>query len=58
MAGILQNVFSKGIISLKEHDHITKLRKMANHSTLYFGLVVYTAAGAWVDFTQEASVIY
>ena len=48
MAGILQNVFSKGIYTLKDPENVSKLKTLVNHSALYFGLVVYTAIGAKV----------
>ena len=48
MAGILQNVFNKGIYSLKAPENVSKLKTLVNHSALYFGLIVYTAIGAKV----------
>ena len=48
MAGILQNVFSKGIYTLKAPENVSKLKTLVNHSALYFGLIVYTAMGAKV----------
>ena len=48
MAGILQNVFSKGIYTLKDPENVSKLKTLVNHSALYFGLIVYTAIGAKV----------
>ena len=50
MAGILQNVFSQGIYTLKDPENVSKLKQLVNHSTLYVGLIVYTAIGAWVLF--------
>ena len=49
MAGILHNVFSKGIYSLKDPDNVSKIKTLVNHSALYFGLIVYTAIGAKVS---------
>jgi len=46
MAGILQNVFSKGIYTLKAPENVSKIKTLVNHSALYFGLIVYTAIGA------------
>ena len=46
MAGILQNVFIKGIYTLKDPDNVSKIKTLVNHSALYFGLIVYTAIGA------------
>ena len=46
MAGILQNVFSKGIYTLKDPENVSKIKTLVNHSALYFGLIVYTAIGA------------
>ena len=40
MAGILHNVFSKGIYSLKDPDNVSKIKTLVNHSALYFGLSV------------------
>ena len=48
MAGILQNVFSKGIYTLKAPENVSKIKTLVNHSALYFGLIVYTAIGAKV----------
>ena len=48
MAGILQNVFSKGIYTLKDPENVSKIKTLVNHSALYFGLIVYTAIGAKV----------
>ena len=48
MAGILQNVFSKGLYTLADPENMSKIKQLVNHSTLYFGLIVYTAIGAWV----------
>ena len=48
MAGILQNVFSKGIYTLKAPENVSKIKILVNHSALYFGLIVYTAIGAKV----------
>ena len=52
MAGILQNVFSKGIYTLKDPENVSKLKTVVNHSALYFGLIVYTAIGAKVSVRQ------
>ena len=52
MAGILQNVFSKGIYTLKDPENVSKLKTLVNHSALYFGLIVYTAIGAKVSVSQ------
>ena len=52
MAGILHNVFSKGIYTLKDPDNVSKIKTLVNHSALYFGLIVYTAIGAKVSFSQ------
>ena len=49
MAGILQNVFSKGIYTLKDPENVSKIKTLVNHSALYFGLIVYTAIGAKVS---------
>ena len=51
MAGILHNVFSKGIYTLKDPDNVSKIKTLVNHSALYFGLIVYTAIGAKVSFS-------
>ena len=51
MAGILQNVFSKGIYTLKDPENVSKIKQLVNHSSLYFGLIVYTA-WAWVLSTD------
>ena len=48
MAGILQNVFTKGIYTLKDPQNVSKIKTLVNHSALYFGLIVYTAIGAKV----------
>ena len=48
MAGILQNVFSKGLYTLADPENMSKIKQLVNHSTLYFGLIFYTAIGAWV----------
>lgn len=48
MAGILQNVFSKGMYTLKDPENVSKIKTLVNHSALYFGLIVYTAIGAKV----------
>ena len=53
MAGILHNVFSKGIYTLKDPDNVSKIKTLVNHSALYFGLIVYTAIGAKVSFRQD-----
>ena len=53
MAGILQNVFSKGIYTLKDPENVSKLKTLVNHSALYFGLIVYTAIGAKVRNQDE-----
>ena len=50
MAGILQNVFSKGIYTLKDPENVSKIKILVNHSALYFGLIVYTAIGAKVGY--------
>ena len=50
MAGILHNVFSKGIYTLKDPDNVSKIKTLVNHSALYFGLIVYTAIGAKVSY--------
>ena len=55
MAGILQNVFSKGIYTLKAPENVSKLKTLVNHSALYFGLIVYTAMGAKVGRIQESA---
>ena len=49
MAGILQNVFSKGMYTLKDPENVSKLKTLVNHSALYVGLIVYTAFGAKVN---------
>ena len=49
MAGILQNVFTKGIYSLKDPENVSKIKTLVNHSALYFGLIIYTAVGAKVE---------
>ena len=51
MAGILQNVFSKGIYTLKDPENVSKIKTLVNHSALYFGLIVYTAIGAKVQYS-------
>ena len=51
MAGILHNVFSKGIYTLKDPDNVSKIKTLVNHSALYFGLIVYTAIGAKVSLS-------
>ena len=48
MAGILQNVFTKGIYSLKDPENVSKIKTLVNHSALYFGLIIYTGVGAKV----------
>ena len=53
MAGILHNVFSKGIYTLKDPDNVSKIKTLVNHSALYFGLIVYTAIGAKVSFRES-----
>ena len=48
MAGILHNVFSKGMYTLKDPENVSKFKTLVNHSGLYFGLIVYTTIGAKV----------
>ena len=48
MAGILQNVFSKGIYTLKVPGNVSKIKTLVNHSALYFGQIVYTVIGGKV----------
>ena len=48
MAGILNSVFTKGIVTLQDPENVSKLKTVVNHSALYLGLLVYTAAGAKV----------
>ena len=48
MAGILQNVFTKGIYSLKDPENVSKIKTLVNHSALHFGLIIYTGVGAKV----------
>ena len=45
-------MFSKGIYTLKDPDNVSKIKTLVNHSALYFGLIVYTAIGAKVSFSQ------
>ena len=54
MAGILQNVFSKGIYTLKDPENVSKIKILVNHSALYFGLIVYTAIGAKVSYGENS----
>ena len=58
MAGILHNVFSKGIYTLKDPDNVSKIKTLVNHSALYFGLIVYTAIGAKVSFFRESFALF
>ena len=46
-------MFSKGIYTLKDPDNVSKIKTLVNHSALYFGLIVYTAIGAKVRFSQD-----
>jgi len=48
MAGILQNVFNKGMYSLKDNEAVSRLKQFGSHVGLYTGLIVYTAIGAKV----------
>ena len=53
MAGILQNVFSRGIHTLKNPENVSKIKQLINHSALYVGLIVYTAIGAKVKVDKS-----
>ena len=57
MAGILQNVFSKGMYTLKDPENVSKLKTLVNHSALYVGLIVYTAFGAKVNECYVVNLI-
>ena len=49
MASVLQNVFVRALFKMRDNEGVKKLKSLASHSSLYLGIVIYTAIGAKVS---------
>ena len=43
-------LFPSKASAISRDANVSKCKQLVNHSTLYLGLFVYTAIGAWVSF--------